>query len=607
MAGNAFTVLRKSVWLPGDAPETHPLYQEQVDLEVEMTSLGRAAFQAQEAKAREKRQLTRLTPYRRLIDRWLPAMVQGIKDFRRDSDSHYKATRGRPPLSVQLLKQVDAWQAALITLRHVLDSADLSGSVLTIAGSIGRGIEDEARMQAWEDAEPGLFQTVQKGLKAQGATLVHRRRVNINRFNKLVRDAVKWEDWDQGSVQQLGLSLIDILVRYTDGFRLDSDELGDKIGAKGLRKTPVRLRLEPETAEMLAKSLEVQEVLTPQYMPTFMPPRRWTSVKVGGYYTDWVRKPRVIRFKTIDPKQRQEVEEEYNALDTPKVYDALHTLQEVGWKINQRVWDVMRFCWENDLGTAGIPVWRPENQKRLPMPKKLPGGQRKDSITPPVDPNDAEAWRGWLKTDAGKRWRKSPEGAAWRRKAAPVWNERFLALADIKSFRAMMRVAERMGDHTFYFPHMLDFRGRMYPIPLYLQPQGADPARGLLTFAAGKEITAENNGLVWLCIHLANCYGVDKVNYEARIEWVNAQVDRWRAIAEDPIGTRDDWGKADSPWQALAGGLRVGRLPEPRLRLRVGAAGARGRDVQRHPAPQRDDAGRGGWRCGEPRAGTRAA
>lgn len=36
---------------------------------------------------------------------------------------------------------------------------------------------------------------------------------------------------------------------------------------------------------------------------------------------------------------------------------------------------------------------------------------------------------------------------------------------------------------TFYFPWFCDFRGRMYPIPSGLQPQGQDLARGLLAFA----------------------------------------------------------------------------------------------------------------------------
>lgn len=36
-----------------------------------------------------------------------------------------------------------------------------------------------------------------------------------------------------------------------------------------------------------------------------------------------------------------------------------------------------------------------------------------------------------------------------------------------------------------YFPHNMDFRGRVYPIPPHLNHMGADVNRGLLEFAEG--------------------------------------------------------------------------------------------------------------------------
>ncbi|WP_026227624.1 DNA-directed RNA polymerase [Hoeflea sp. 108] len=116
---------------------------------------------------------------------------------------------------------------------------------------------------------------------------------------------------------------------------------------------------------------------------------------------------------------------------------------------------------------------------------------------------------------------------------------------------------EYAGFDAIYFPHMLDFRGRIYPIPNFLQPQGSDLARGLLTFAEGLPITEENGGSGWLAIQLANSWGNDKVSFEERIAWVEEREAQWRRIAEDPMANTE-WmvtegpNKVDKPFQALA-------------------------------------------------------
>jgi DNA-directed RNA polymerase len=65
------------------------------------------------------------------------------------------------------------------------------------------------------------------------------------------------------------------------------------------------------------------------------------------------------------------------------------------------------------------------------------------------------------------------------------------------------------GVDKFYFPHNLDFRGRVYPIPPHLNHIGADIARGLLLFSEGVKLGP--SGLKWLKIHTANLMGFDKV------------------------------------------------------------------------------------------------
>ena len=80
-----------------------------------------------------------------------------------------------------------------------------------------------------------------------------------------------------------------------------------------------------------------------------------------------------------------------------------------------------------------------------------------------------------------------------------------------KAFRNMSKI---------YFPHTLDFRGRLYPIPPHLNHMGADISRGLLEFSEGRPLG--KNGYKWLKIHLANKMGKDKMSFPDRLMYVES-------------------------------------------------------------------------------------
>lgn len=77
-------------------------------------------------------------------------------------------------------------------------------------------------------------------------------------------------------------------------------------------------------------------------------------------------------------------------------------------------------------------------------------------------------------------------------------------------FLLRLSIAQSFKNTTnLYFPHNLDFRGRVYPIPPHLNHMGADINRGLLEFAEGKALGKD--GLFWLKVHVANKIGKDKL------------------------------------------------------------------------------------------------
>lgn len=90
-------------------------------------------------------------------------------------------------------------------------------------------------------------------------------------------------------------------------------------------------------------------------------------------------------------------------------------------------------------------------------------------------------------------------------------------------------------DH-FYFPHNLDFRGRVYPIPPHLNHIGNDLARGLLLFGKGKRLG--ESGVRWLKIHTANLMGKDKASIPDKLAFLEQNLDLIHKFAADPLGER---------------------------------------------------------------------
>ena len=81
------------------------------------------------------------------------------------------------------------------------------------------------------------------------------------------------------------------------------------------------------------------------------------------------------------------------------------------------------------------------------------------------------------------------------------------------------------------FIYQMDTRGRIYTTQQHLSPLGSDLAKAMLLFADEHQVSGFD-----LCIHIANCFGQDKLSFEERVEWVNQNSDKLYAIGEDPVG-----------------------------------------------------------------------
>jgi DNA-directed RNA polymerase len=113
----------------------------------------------------------------------------------------------------------------------------------------------------------------------------------------------------------------------------------------------------------------------------------------------------------------------------------------------------------------------------------------------------------------------------------------------------LVTARQMVDEERFYFPYRLDFRGRMYTLPTTLTPQGSDLSKGLLRFDCGKVLGGR--GWMWLRVHCANSFGVDKVSFEDRAKWVDENLKKILSTAENPHDFTW-WHEADAPFQFLA-------------------------------------------------------
>lgn len=208
-----------------------------------------------------------------------------------------------------------------------------------------------------------------------------------------------------------------------------------------------------------------------------------------------------------------------NPISKPTL-DALNAVQATPWRINRWVLDVMAEAHDKGFlkDLLPIPGYRPA-LKRLP-----------DDVWAAMPP---EAQR---------------EHGLERRKA---WDTMATETGKAQSMLDQLTAAQVMRDKpSIWFPHVLDFRHRIYPVVSSgPHPQGDDRAKALLMFSAGLPLGPD--GLFWLCVRAANCAGRDKLPLVERVEWTMDH--DWRICAAAAAPFADLWWtKLEEPWQFLA-------------------------------------------------------
>lgn len=481
-------------------------HEQQLQREIDMLQKGQELYK----RAMESKDATDLVPGQTLLNRALVPMVDAIEAMIERVEQG-KAGRGRPALSVTYLRHLQPAAVAYIACRTILNAAGQADNRTKTAMTISNRIEEAYRTDELMAEAPGLGHYM--GRKAAAwSTSFHRRA--IMRTGADIAN-VSGLDWEPKAKLNLGMKLIELFVECTGLIMIRTLK-------RGTTNASVILDYTPETRDWLMSQHSRLELMDPKYQPMIVKPRPWTNPIDGGYLTSEVSRTVGL----VSNASRGARDELFNQ-DLTAVYKAINAVQETAWQINPAVYNVLDVLWEQGGGVAGLPPCEP-----LPLPER------------PSCMDSGIAFEDFTEEQ------KEVHGV-WKREAAAVHGENASLMSKRISTSSKMGIAKSLlEEEEIYFPHHLDFRGRIYPTASGLSPQGDDVAKGLLRFAVGKPLG--ENGAAWLLIHAANLFGVDKVSLEDRIAWAEENMASLIDSGLNPLDGERFWLEADSPFCALA-------------------------------------------------------
>ena len=469
-------------------------------------------------QSREYAQATDSKPVRNLVADCLKPLADAIlaEQLALNSSGHRRLPRYATPLL-----SISPDKLALITLGTLFNSisqSEFDDGVAPALTSVSYEIGQRCRRERIFDCYQKREVDIARELRSR-----NRNRNAGRRAEELARELDDDEEWAKSYRSlHLGDKLIALAVRFAkfDGqpiFEFQTVRESDTQGTK----TTQRIALTTAASDWIADHDTTLASLSPVYLPMIVPPRPWTSLSGGGYLVtplNLLKRQPTTRAKPLLKKA-----------DMTIVLSAVNAMQNTPYRINQKIYRYQRKAWDEGHLFFGLPAHTV--------------GQMPPRLADDADPK--------LITE-----RKRERAAAF------MQNSRIKGTRKVITLR--LSLCERLLDEPrLFFPHQLDHRGRAYPVPQLVHPQSDDSGRSLLEFADGKPLG--ERGAYWLAVHIANCYGKNKVSFDKRVRWVHEHEPEIIAFADNPfeaspcrarasrhLRPHRFWHEADKPWMFLA-------------------------------------------------------
>lgn len=418
--------------------------------------------------------------------------------------------KGPKLVSDELLRKIDPYVAATITIRFIIDAISTKDRKFTATAiSLGGKIEDEIWSNMLHDMNPYLIDRVLKDIDSRSVHYGYKRNKLKQQTQKL--DNYNYTHWTVKEKLHVGEALFNVFINTTGLISIKRKQFKNK--------TYNVIMCEDKTLEWINNSNKFNEFLNPEHFPMIVQPTNWTSPFNGGYRNT----KGIYLVKGHRINSHIKYLNELKQYDMPLVYDSVNSLQKTKWKVNKNILLVLNTCYNDGNASRSRII----NNDLIDLPNK-----------PHNIGEDKAVLHKW-KAEA-----VAVHTANERTKSKRIALAKTIYLAN--KFK---------NEEALYYVWTLDFRGRAYPVPPYLNPQGPDYAKGLLLFADGLPLGVD--GSKNLAIHLANCYGVDKLSLEDREKWTLEHSDIIRQCGDEPF-VNNFWENAEEPFQFLAACIEWG-------------------------------------------------
>ena len=472
----------------------------EIDLELESKDNAYNAFMSKRNKAISDNNLANIGTTKVLLSETIPAMTKGLDAWFAKVNNGKCGKRHR---AASLAKTLKSEEIAFIVSKTILSNTMYRIGLTNLSVKIGEAIEDEVRFNTiLASMSPKEVQSFKVGMNKRIA-FQFKKRYAIQKHLADEGKAQLWNKWSQSDKFNVGMKMVELFALSTSLIHIV------KVFVNGNIKYSVELDAD------VAKYVEYQDNyladLMMEHRPMVIPPKPWTNPFDGGYYINLKKPLQLVRMSAKD------CDALYSDVDMPTVYKAVNAIQSTAWHINSRVLEVAN----------AVCSW-----EHIPDALEMPTA---DPAEPPARPIEADT------DEAIQR--------EWRQAMTHYYQEDNKRKAKRILVNCILKLANDFkDDEAIYFPHNLDFRGRIYPVTL-IHPQGNDFMKSMLEFSEGVELGKD--GHTWLAFQGANMWGLDKKPIEERIAWVYENSDMIISIAEKPLDNLQ-WTEADSPWEFLA-------------------------------------------------------
>lgn len=492
-----------------DAVLTAPLIDDglladEIDLETRAIEDGVARYRQLATEAIERSEGAQLKPVERLLGHWFDMTSILIADEIKECKSAVPGI-GRV-IYGPIIRLLSPDDLALIVLQETANSclAQPDGIGMTnLAYRIGRGVLAEIEVRMLKKEHPDAFNELQRKYKKH--TDMRVRRWWAGASHKPMGKT--------RACVQTGVALLDCLIRAAacgdydgDVFEPAFEEYVVSSNVRGRPHKTSMVRMTDVAMRLIDDGHAARQLLRPRYLPMVVRPYRWMEDAQGGYVK--IRTPLISK---PSPEQKEAMA----TADLSVPYAAIDALSGTPVRLCTAVYELQERVWNAGGGDLGIP-------------------DRRDAVvsTPYPEGGTAEQIK------------------EWNIEAIKVHRENHSLLGQrADHIRLDWIASEFQWRERFYLPHMLEFRGRFFPIPTHLNHHGDDVARSILEFSEPKDAGGPD-AQHWLRVHAAGCFGFDKVSFAEQALWVSAHTEEIARSVADPLGF-EWWQQADKPWEFL--------------------------------------------------------